>query len=70
LAGAAEAAGGVGDGDGHRAGGVSERLRRHRHRLSTTGLLAAMPPNVTVAPAGSKLLPLMVTTVPPVEDRC
>jgi len=35
--------------------------------LTTTTLLAAGPPNVTVAPA-AKLAPVMVTAVPPAVD--
>jgi len=35
--------------------------------LTTTTLAAAVLPNVTVAPA-AKLVPVMVTTVPPAND--
>jgi len=35
--------------------------------LTTTTLVAAAPPNVTVAPA-AKLVPVMVTAVPPAVD--
>jgi hypothetical protein len=35
--------------------------------LTTAILVAAVPPNVTVAPA-AKFVPVMVTAVPPVVD--
>lgn len=35
--------------------------------LTTTTLVAAVPPNVTVAPA-AKLVPVIVTAVPPAVD--
>jgi hypothetical protein len=35
--------------------------------LTTTTLLAAVPPNITVAPA-AKFVPVIVTAVPPVVD--
>jgi hypothetical protein len=35
--------------------------------LATTTLAAAFPPNVTVAPV-AKLVPVIVTTVPPAVD--
>jgi hypothetical protein len=35
--------------------------------FTTTALIAAVPPNVTVAPA-AKLVPVIVTAVPPAVD--